>query len=110
MKGYVSEIELTDESKQEREIIPADIPLEINGYVDQYLTYFTGKGERSMRLWLERSGKYFPMMSSIFATEGVPKQLIYLSMMESGLNPTARSWLVQLVYGNSSNPQEICMD
>ncbi len=92
MKGYVSEIELTDESKQEREIIPADIPLEVNGYVDQYLTYFTGKGERSMRLWLERSGKYFPMMSSIFATEGVPKQLIYLSMMESGLNPTARSW------------------
>ena len=45
-----------------------------------------------MRLWLERSGKYFPMMSSIFAVEGVPQQLMYLSMMESGLNPTARSW------------------
>ena len=92
MKGYVTEIELTDENKQEREIIPADIPLEVNGYVEQYLTYFTGKGERSMRLWLERSGKYFPMMSNIFAAEGVPKQLMYLSMMESGLNPTARSW------------------
>jgi len=92
MKGYVTEIELTDESKQEREIIPADIPLEVNGYVEQYLTYFTGKGERSMRLWLERSGKYFPIMSNIFAAEGVPKQLMYLSMMESGLNPTARSW------------------
>jgi membrane-bound lytic murein transglycosylase D len=92
MKGYVSEIEISEDEKQEREIIPADIPLEVNGYVEQYLTYFTGKGERSMRLWLERSGKYFPMMSSIFAAEGVPKQLIYLSMMESGLNPTARSW------------------
>jgi len=92
MKGYVSEVELTEENQQEREIIPADIPLEVNGYVEQYLTYFTGKGEKSMRLWLERSGKYFPMMSNIFAAEGVPKQLIYLSMMESGLNPTARSW------------------
>ena len=92
MRGYVSEIELSDDSRNEREIIPADIPLEVNGYVDQYLTYFTGKGERSMRLWLERSGKYFPMMSSIFAVEGVPQQLMYLSMMESGLNPTARSW------------------
>lgn len=92
MKGYVSEIELPDDATQQREIIPADIPLEVNGYVEQYLTYFTGKGERSMRLWLERSGKYFPMMTSIFAAEGVPKQLIYLSMMESGLNPTARSW------------------
>ncbi len=92
MKGYVSEIELSDDTKDQREVIPADIPLEVNGYVEQYLTYFTGKGERSMRLWLERSGKYFPMMSGIFAAEGVPKQLIYLSMMESGLNPTARSW------------------
>lgn len=92
MKGYVSEIELNDDAKQQREIIPADIPLEVNGYVEQYLTYFTGRGEKSMRLWLERSGKYFPMMSSIFAEEGVPKQLMYLSMMESGLNPTARSW------------------
>jgi membrane-bound lytic murein transglycosylase D len=92
MKGYVSEIELSEDTKQEREIIPADIPLEVNGYVEQYLTYFTGRGEKSMRLWLERSGKYFPMMASIFAAEGVPKQLMYLSMMESGLNPTARSW------------------
>lgn len=92
MKGYVPEIELSENINDEREIIPADIPLEVNGYVEQYLTYFTGKGEKSMQLWLERSGKYFPMMSNIFATEGVPKQLIYLSMMESGLNPTARSW------------------
>ena len=92
MKGYVSEIELSEDSNNEREVIPADIPLEVNGYVDQYLTYFTGKGERSIRLWLERSGKYFPMMTSIFTAEGVPQQLMYLSMMESGLNPTARSW------------------
>jgi membrane-bound lytic murein transglycosylase D len=92
MRGYVSEIELPEREKHEREIVPADIPLEINGYVEQYLTYFTGKGEMTMRTWLERSGKYFPMMSKIFTNEGLPKQLIYLSMMESGLNPKARSW------------------
>ena len=92
MRGYVSEIEISETQNQDREVIPADIPLEVNGYVDQYLTYFTGRGEKSMRLWLERSGKYFPMMSNIFTAEGLPKQLIYLSMMESGLNPTARSW------------------
>ena len=92
MRGYVPEIEINEKYDQEREVIAADIPLEVNGYVDQYLTYFTGKGESSMRVWLERSGKYFPMMASIFTNEGLPKQLIYLSMMESGLNPTARSW------------------
>jgi len=92
MRGYVSEINISENVNEEREVIPAEIPLEVNGYVDQYLTYFTGKGKKSMALWLERSGKYFPMMTSIFVAEGLPPQLVYLSMMESGLNPTARSW------------------
>ena len=94
MKESVPEIELTntevDETK--RIIIPADIPLEVNSYVEQWMTYFTGKGSGAMRRWLERSGKYFPMMTKVFQEVGVPQQLVYLSMMESGLNPTARSW------------------
>ncbi|MCK7517361.1 MAG: lytic transglycosylase domain-containing protein [Ignavibacteriales bacterium] len=32
------------------------------------------------------------MMTKIFAEEKLPQQLVYLSMIESGLNPTARSW------------------
>ncbi|MGE5806396.1 MAG: lytic transglycosylase domain-containing protein, partial [Ignavibacteria bacterium] len=73
-------------------IIPADVPLEVNSYVDQWVEYYTGKGRKYMELWLSRSGKYFPMMGKIFSDEGVPQQLVYLSMVESGLNPTARSW------------------
>ncbi|MBT8380027.1 MAG: LysM peptidoglycan-binding domain-containing protein [Ignavibacteria bacterium] len=92
MKESVPEIQMAEDEVTDREIIPADIPLEVNSYVEQYLVYFTGKGSGSMRRWLERSGKYFPMMSSIFSQQGVPRQLMYLSMMESGLNPTARSW------------------
>jgi len=92
MKDSVPEIELPEGEKSEKEIIPGDIPLEVNAYVEQYLTYFTGRGSDVMMNWLERSGKYFPIMSGIFAREGLPRQLIYLSMMESGLNPTARSW------------------
>ena len=92
MKDSVPEIELPEGEKTNKEIIPGDIPLEVNAYVEQYLTYFTGRGNDVMTSWLERSGKYFPLMSGIFTREGLPKQLIYLSMMESGLNPTARSW------------------
>ncbi|MCW8811672.1 MAG: LysM peptidoglycan-binding domain-containing protein [Ignavibacteriaceae bacterium] len=92
MKDSVPEIELPEGEKTENEIIPGDIPLEVNPYVEQYLTYFTGRGSEVMTNWLERSGKYFPVMSGIFAREGLPRQLIYLSMMESGLNPKARSW------------------
>ncbi len=94
MKDSVPEIEFntTVVDETERVIIPADIPLEINSNVEQWLTYFTGKGSGAMRRWLERSGRYFPMMTKVFQEVGVPQQLVYLSMMESGLNPTARSW------------------
>lgn len=94
MKGSVPEIEYTttEADETQRVIIPADIPLEVNSYVEQWMTYFTGKGSGAMRRWLERSGRYFPMMTKVFDEVGVPKQLVYLSMMESGLNPTARSW------------------
>jgi len=73
-------------------IIPSDIPLEINPVVEQWVEYFTARGRKYMELWLSRSGKYLPMMTRIFKDEGVPQQLVYLSMVESGLNPTARSW------------------
>ncbi len=94
MRESVPEIEVTTAEVDEtrRVVIPADIPLEINSYVEQWITYFTGKGSGAMRRWLERSGKYFPMMTKVFQEVGVPQQLVYLSMMESGLNPTARSW------------------
>lgn len=69
-----------------------DFPLEVNSHVEQWIEYFTGRGRKHMDLWLSRSGKYFPMMAKIFKEEKVPQQLIFLSMVESGLNPFARSW------------------
>ncbi|PKL83186.1 MAG: hypothetical protein CVV24_06315 [Ignavibacteriae bacterium HGW-Ignavibacteriae-3] len=73
-------------------VVVGDFPLEINRYVEQYIEYFTGKGRNYIQSWLSRSGKYFPLMANVFENEKVPQQLIYLSMIESGLNPTARSW------------------
>ncbi len=78
-----------DTSKVE---VKSDFPLVMNSYVEQWIEYFTGRGRDHMQLWLERSGRYFPMMKEIFHKEGLPKELIYLSMVESGMNPTARSW------------------
>ncbi len=84
---------LKDRGKDEKPVvIPADVPLEVNSYVEQWVEYFTGKGRKHMELWLARSGRYFPMMTKIFEEEHIPKQLVYLSMVESGLNPVARSW------------------
>jgi len=84
--------ESKDDLANPNTIVIGGFPLEVNRYVEQFIEYYTGAGRRSMQKWLERTGKYFPMMAKIFRDEKVPQQLIFLSLPESGLNARARSW------------------
>ena len=68
------------------------IPLVTNKIVDQHIAFFQGKGRVHMERWIYQSGKYFPILRRILREEGVPEELTYLAMVESGLNPVARSW------------------
>ncbi|RJP67337.1 MAG: LysM peptidoglycan-binding domain-containing protein [Ignavibacteriales bacterium] len=93
MKKVQPEIELipSEVVKPKDVVIVADFPMEVNSYVEKYIEIYSGKWKRFMELWLSRSGKYFPMMVNIFQEEQVPTQLIFLCMIESGVNPIARS-------------------
>ncbi|MBP1654074.1 MAG: Membrane-bound lytic murein transglycosylase [Bacteroidetes bacterium] len=68
------------------------VPLVINELVERNILFFQTKGREHMERWLHRAGMYFPMMRPIFQEEGVPEELMFLAMAESGLNPNARSW------------------
>ncbi|MEX0662907.1 MAG: LysM peptidoglycan-binding domain-containing protein [Balneolaceae bacterium] len=68
------------------------VPLVQNNHVNNHLMYYTLRRPEVMERWLQRSEYYFPMMKEIFEEEGTPTELIHLSMIESGLVPTARSW------------------
>jgi len=50
----------------------------------------TNRKETVIR-WMGRADTYFPMIEQIFREEGVPDELKYLAVGESGLNPVARS-------------------
>lgn len=69
-----------------------EVPLVQNRQVNRHLMYYTLKRPEVMESWLKRKEKYFPMMKEIFRKEGVPTELVHLAMVESGLNPEARSW------------------
>ncbi|MFI5201236.1 MAG: LysM peptidoglycan-binding domain-containing protein [Candidatus Kapaibacterium sp.] len=74
-------------------ILNGPIPLTMNTEVEQSIAYFTeGNGRPYMEKWLTRTGKYFPMMKKILKEEGVPDELVGISMIESGLSPNAVSW------------------
>ncbi|ABA89283.1 lytic transglycosylase, SLT, LysM, LysM, LysM and LysM domain-containing [Syntrophotalea carbinolica DSM 2380] len=68
-----------------------DLPVVENDKVRYFIDYYTKRGSRGFRRWLERSGRYLPMMQAVFAEEGLPLDLAYLAMIESGFNVKACS-------------------
>lgn len=66
--------------------------LPVNYEVERGMQLFlSGKTRDRFQVWLGRSGRYLDIMGDIFRKEGVPDDLIYLSLIESGFNPVALS-------------------
>jgi membrane-bound lytic murein transglycosylase D len=82
-----------DPTVTEDEILPP-IPDADNRRVDRMVEYFTtnDRGRTAMRLWLERAGEMVPRMVPVLRAHGMPEDLVYLSMIESGFRTDARSW------------------
>jgi membrane-bound lytic murein transglycosylase D len=69
-----------------------DIPVEMRPLVAQYIQFFQGKGRKWFQRWMARSTRYIPLMQPILEAHGLPRDTVYLSMIESGFNTQARSW------------------
>ncbi len=67
------------------------VPHEFNAQVQKWLDYFTGRGRHHMDRYLARSTRYMPMMTEILRKNGLPEDLIYIALIESGFSPTAHS-------------------
>ena len=67
----------------------SDFPLVINDYVAGWINAFTNKPALHAHLVasLRRAGKYKEMISKILRDEGVPQDLIYQAVTESGFQP-----------------------
>jgi membrane-bound lytic murein transglycosylase D len=69
----------------------SDLPLVSNEYVAAFINFFayTQKGHNTLLHSFERSGRYKTMIQRVLAEEGVPQDLIYLAVAESGFQPQA---------------------
>jgi membrane-bound lytic murein transglycosylase D len=82
----------TDLSLPDVELPLSDIPLALNSKVEYFLYSFQTSGKPSFSKWLSRSSRYIPMMKDILKREGMPEDLVYVAMIESGFQMHARSW------------------
>ena len=69
----------------------ADIPVDYNAEVVKTIRYFQTTARKAFKAWLSRSTLYEPMIRSSLREAGLPEDLVYKAMIESGFNPRAYS-------------------
>lgn len=72
-------------------LVTWDLPNLDHDRVDYWVERFTTSKRGEFARFLERSGRYVPMISAKLEERGMPQDLIYLAMIESGFNPRAYS-------------------
>lgn len=68
-----------------------DLPNLENPRVDHFVKVFSTSQREEFSRFLGRSGRYIPMIEAKLEERGMPRDLIYLAMIESGFNPKAYS-------------------
>jgi membrane-bound lytic murein transglycosylase D len=73
------------------EAVSWDLPVTRNENVDRWISFLQGRNHDRTKLWLERQGRYGPMIRAELRQRGMPEDLLYLALIESGLSSRAYS-------------------
>jgi membrane-bound lytic murein transglycosylase D len=68
-----------------------DLPVTRNDRVDFWIDFLQGRNKSRTHVWLEREGRYGAYIRSALRERGMPEDLFYLAMIESGLSNRAVS-------------------
>jgi len=66
-------------------------PVMLNAQVQFHLDRFTGSSREVVTLWVHRSSRYLAMIREVLRTRGLPEDLAFTAMIESGFKPDAVS-------------------
>src|SRR2546425_1330999 len=80
-----------ESSRLRATVVSPPYPLVINGAVQAFIERFTGSSRDVVELWLNRSGRYLTMIRDVLRSQGLPEELAFVAMIESGYNPLAVS-------------------
>jgi len=95
---------LEQELKNWEHQVKFDVPIQMNKQVRAYLVYFSTERKAVITRYLSLSTRYLPMIKEVFQEAGLPEDLAYLAMIESGFNnkaysPAAASGMWQFIKG-----------
>lgn len=75
----------------QRPYIGTEFPMTMNSHVEKWITYFTGRGREWFQRALNRGAHIIPVIQNTLAHEGLPPDLVYLALIESGFSTKAYS-------------------
>lgn len=68
-----------------------EMQFELNDRVFSFIQYFTVRNREYIKMVLARKEQYFPMYAETMQNHDMPSDIIYLSIVESGLDPKIKS-------------------
>lgn len=71
-----------------------DFPVRLDPAVVRYLTYYRDnpRGRSLLAGWVKRSGRYGAAIRKVLRERGMPEDLLWLALVESGFDPTIHSY------------------
>jgi len=71
---------------------PGHFPLVSSKQIDRIIDYFQNREHERFQKWLNNAGLYKEHMVPILKEYGLPEEIFYLALIESGFNPVAYSY------------------
>lgn len=73
------------------DVLIFDLPVTYNKKVSKWIHYYQTRGQKWFRQWLERSTRYMPFLQDELKRAGLPTDLAFMVMIESGFSFHATS-------------------
>ncbi|WP_437992968.1 transglycosylase SLT domain-containing protein [Sorangium sp. So ce145] len=88
-----AEAEETRDISWLRQLELPEIPVRWDGRVVRYLEYYKDdpRGRSAVVMWMKKSGRYGAAIRRVLREQGLPEDLLWLSLVESGFDPTIHS-------------------
>ncbi len=88
--GLDDSTEVASDSEWIRSLSMPDLPVRLESRVVRYLKFYRDnpKGKAIARVWAKKSGRYVTALKAELTRAGLPADLVWLSLIESGHNPT----------------------
>ncbi|MGH7309124.1 MAG: transglycosylase SLT domain-containing protein [Candidatus Rokuibacteriota bacterium] len=83
--------ELDPSSEERAETARPAYEVVVNDKVRYFMDRYTGDRREVVSRWLDRSTRYLEMIREVFRARGLPEELAFVAMIESGYNPRAVS-------------------